>query len=63
MAKPLFDPDVYELQLANILLDTLLKNEVIGMHTYKATKRTLNEMEEYDNEHSNTICTINSYFL
>ncbi|MEE0863248.1 MAG: hypothetical protein U0L79_09725 [Lachnospiraceae bacterium] len=59
MAKPLFDPDVYELQHANILLDTLLKKEVIGMHTYKATKRTLNEMEEYENGHSTTICTIN----
>lgn len=60
MAKPLFDSDVYELQLANILLDTLLKKEAIGMHTYRATKRILNEMEENDNEHSNTICTINS---
>ena len=44
MAKPLFDSDVYEFQLANILLDTLLKKEAIGMHTYRATKRILNAM-------------------
>ena len=60
MAKPIFDPDVYELQLAKILLDTLLKKEAIGMHTYKVTKRKLNEMEEYNNEHDTTICTISN---
>ena len=60
MAKPAFDPDVYELQLARILLDTLLKKDAIGLHTYKATERKLNEMEEYDNEHSPTICNINN---
>lgn len=60
MAKPIFDPDVYELQLAKILLDTLLKKEAIGMHTYKVTKKKLNEMEEYNNEHDTTICTINN---
>ena len=60
MAKPIFDPDVYELQLAEILLDTLLKKEAIGMHTYKVTKRKLNEMEEYNNEHDTTICTISN---
>ena len=59
MAKPSFDSDVYELQLANILLDTLLKKEAIGMHTYKSTKRILNEIMENDNEHTKTICTIN----
>lgn len=60
MAKPIFDSDMYELQLAKILLETLLKKDAIGMHTYKITKRKLNEMEEYDNEHSTTICNINN---
>lgn len=58
MAKPSFDPDVYELQLARILLDTLLKKDAIGLHTYKVTQRKLNEMEECSDEHSHTICSL-----
>ena len=57
MVKPVFDPDVYELQLAYILLDTLLKQDVIGMHTYKVTKRKLKEMEESNNGINTTIYT------
>ena len=59
MAKPSFDPDVYELQLARILLDTLLKKDAIGLHTYKVTERKLNEMEECENERSYPICSVN----
>ena len=59
MAKPVFDPDVYELQLARILLDTLLKKETIGLHTYKVTERKLNEMAECENERSYPICAVN----
>ena len=60
MAKPVFDPDVYELQLARILLDTLLKKDAIGLHTYKVTERKLNEMEECENECSYPICSVNA---
>lgn len=59
MAKPVFDPDVYELQFARILLDTLLKKDAIGLHTYKVTERKLNEMEECENERSYPICSVN----
>ena len=59
MAKPAFDPDVYELQLARILLDTLLKKNAIGIHTYKVTQRKLSEMEECENERSYPICSLN----
>ena len=61
MAKPVFDPDVYELQLAYILLDTLLKKDVIGMHTYKVTKRKLKEMEESNNGINTTTYTLNTH--
>lgn len=60
MAKPAFDPDVYELQLARILLDTLLKKDAIGLHTYKVTERKLNELEECKNERSYSICSLNA---
>ena len=54
MTKPTFDPDAYELPLARVLLDTLLKKEIISMHTYKVTQRKLDEMEEIEHEHNNT---------
>lgn len=60
MAKPTFDPDVYELQLARILLDTLLKKDAIGLHTYKVTERKLNKMEECENEHGSTVCSLSA---
>lgn len=60
MAKPVFDSDVYELQLAYILLDTLLKKDGIGMHTYKVTKRKLKEMEESNNGINTTTYTLNT---
>lgn len=60
MTKSVFDPDVYELQLAYILLDTLLKKDVIGMHTYKVTKRKLKEMEESNNGINTTTYTLNT---
>lgn len=60
MAKPVFDPDVYELQLARILLDTLLKKDAIGLHTYKVTERKINEMEECENERSYSICSLSA---
>lgn len=60
MAKPVFDPDVYELQLARILLDTLLEKEAIGLHTYKVTERKLNEMEECENERCYPIGSVNT---
>lgn len=60
MVKSPFDQEMYEDQLARILLDTLLKKEAIGMHTYKVAKRKLNEMEECENECSYTICSLDS---
>jgi len=51
---------MYEDQLARVLLDTLLKKEAIGMHTYKVAKRKLNEMEECENELSYPICSLSA---
>lgn len=59
MTNLTFDPNVYELQLAQILLDTLLKKNAIGIRTYKVTQRKLSEMEECENEHGSTICSLN----
>ena len=60
MTNLTFDPNVYELQLAQILLDTLLKKNAIGIRTYKVTERKLNEMEECENERSYPICSLNA---
>jgi len=60
MVKSPFNQDMYEDQLARVLLDTLLKKEAIGMHTYKVAKRKLNEMEECENELSYPICSLSA---
>lgn len=60
MAKSAFNQETYELQLAEILLEALLKQDAIEIHTYRAVKRKLNEMEDLYNEYCPTITNTNT---
>ena len=41
MKKPRFDQDTYEADLALIMLESLVKKNVIGSNTYRAAKKHL----------------------
>jgi hypothetical protein len=60
MAKSPFNQETYELQLAEILLEALLKQDAIEIHTYRAVKRKLIEMEDLYNEYCPTITNTNT---